>query len=407
MSGYDAVYIISSSKGVIMQTIQKGFRDKLGKHLNLTGTFSVKIIASGNAEYDICCFGVDGADKLSDERYMVFFNQTSSPKGEITLSQSSGTATFNINLSALPSTINKLVFTVNIDGNSTMGDIRSLEVIAGDALKLSLTGKDFQREKAVIAMEIYKKDEWRISFIASGFNGGLSDLLRHYGGAENVISAAPKKPVTPTPAPSQPAPSVSLKKIELRKGQKVSLEKSASTGEILINLNWTQPAPKKGFFGGLKSGGSIDLDLACFVELENGMKYVVQALGNTFGSQNIPPYVSLDGDDRTGANTEGENLRINGIKINEIRRILIYTFIYEGVASWQEADGIVTIKAPKAADIVVHLDEYSTSQKMCAIASFERTGNTLIVEKIVRFFFGHQDMDQAFNWGFRWKVGHK
>ncbi|MGO0916362.1 GPR endopeptidase, partial [Clostridioides difficile] len=38
------------------------------------------------------------------------------------------------------------------------------------------------------------------------------------------------------------------------------------------------------------------------------------------------------------------NLRINGNKIKDIKRILIYAFIYEGVANWSEADGIVTIK---------------------------------------------------------------
>ena len=36
--------------------------------------------------------------------------------------------------------------------------------------------------------------------------------------------------------------------VELKKGQKVSLKKgSAPLGEILINLNWSQPV-KKGFF---------------------------------------------------------------------------------------------------------------------------------------------------------------
>ena len=38
--------------------------------------------------------------------------------------------------------------------------------------------------------------------------------------------------------------------VELRKGQKVSLEKQSgkALGEILINLNWSQP-PEKKFLG--------------------------------------------------------------------------------------------------------------------------------------------------------------
>ena len=96
-------------------------------------------------------------------------------------------------------------------------------------------------------------------------------------------------------------------------------------------------------FGG---GQGIDLDLGCLFELKDGRKGVVQALGNAFGSLNQPPYIALDGDDRTGAVTTGENLRIDGNQIALFKRILVYTFIYEGVANWQQADATVTIKYP-------------------------------------------------------------
>ncbi|MDR1246813.1 MAG: VWA domain-containing protein [Clostridiales Family XIII bacterium] len=213
-----------------MQAVQKGFRDKLDNHLNTRKFFPVKLTVAGNAEYDFCCFGVDSVNKLSDDRYMVFFNQTRSPNGEITFSQSVGTAEFSVNLPSLPNSINKLVFTVNIDGGSTMGEIRSLDVIIGNTLALQLTGKDFQREKAVIVLEVYKKDIWRVSFLASGFNGGLPDLLRHYGGEESESQTVP---VQPAPAPPVPAKISIEKKLEkeapklvsLAKPLKVSLEK--------------------------------------------------------------------------------------------------------------------------------------------------------------------------------------
>lgn len=193
--------------------------------------------------------------------------------------------------------------------------------------------------------------------------------------------------------------------VELRKGQKVSLEKrNASIGEILINLNWSQPV-SRGFFA--RAPQPIDLDLGCLFELKNGAKGAVQALGNSFGSLTQPPYISLDGDDRTGTSTDGENLRINGTMISQIKRILVYTFIYEGVANWREANGIVTVRYPDSQDIIVRMDEYGTSQKMCAIALFENYNDTFSVEKIVRFFDGHSQMDQAFNWGLRWVPGRK
>ena len=42
----------------------------------------------------------------------------------------------------------------------------------------------------------------------------------------------------------------------------------------------------------------IDLDLGAFVELQDGYKSVIQALGNAFGDYRDEPYVQLKGDDR-------------------------------------------------------------------------------------------------------------
>lgn len=199
--------------------------------------------------------------------------------------------------------------------------------------------------------------------------------------------------------------------INLQKGQKVSLKKNASKGlgEILVNLNWNSTPVNKGFFASLFGGNSgIDLDLGCLYELKNGRKGTVQALGNAFGSLTSEPYISLDGDDRTGASAAGENLRINGDKIADIKRILVYTFIYEGVANWQQADATVTIKYPGAEDLVVKMDSYNTQNKMCALALLENVNDeTFSVEKFVQFYPGHQAMDQAFHWGLRWVAGKK
>lgn len=201
--------------------------------------------------------------------------------------------------------------------------------------------------------------------------------------------------------------------VELRKGQKVNLRKkrSESLGEILINLNWSQPQQKNsGFLSGLFGGGSnaIDLDLGCLYELTDGTKGAVQALGDSFGDLASPPYIALDGDDRSGANAAGENLRVNGTHVRDIKRILVYTFIYEGAANWQETKGVVTLKYPGGEDIVVHMDEYGSNEIMCAIAMLENyAGETFSVEKLVRFFSGHEPMDRAYNWGMRWVEGHK
>lgn len=199
--------------------------------------------------------------------------------------------------------------------------------------------------------------------------------------------------------------------ISLEKGKKISLEKKSSSGlgEILVNLNWNARPHKQGFLKTLLSGsGAIDLDLGCLFELKNGYKGTVQALGNAFGNLNAEPFIALDGDDRTGASVAGENLRINGNHIADIKRILVYTFIYEGVANWQQADAIVTIKYPGAEDIVVKMDSYNSRLTMCGLALFENVNDeTFSVEKIVQFYQGHRDLDRAFSWGLNWRAGRK
>lgn len=207
---------------------------------------------------------------------------------------------------------------------------------------------------------------------------------------------------------------VNLNKVELKKkGQAINLTKSSNNalGEILVNLNWNQQSKGKsgGFLAGLlgKSKG-IDLDLGCLYELKSGEKGCVQALGNAFGSYRHAPYMELDGDDRTGTAIGGENLRINGNQIEDINRILVYSFIYEGVANWSEADGIVTLQYPSGPAIEVKLDEHRNGKIMCAIAMIENVNNeTFKVERLVEYFQGHQDMDRAYGWGMQWQAGRK
>ena len=194
--------------------------------------------------------------------------------------------------------------------------------------------------------------------------------------------------------------------ITLEKNQKISLQKkSSSLGEILINLNWNT---NSGFWASFMGRKSIDLDLGCLYELKNGSKGVIQALGKHFGSLKEEPYISLDGDDRTGSNTEGENLRVNGDRIAEIKRVLIFTFIYEGAPNWRDTDGVVTVKYPNAEDIIIKMDEYNSQQMMCAIALLENVNDeTFSVQKLVQIFVGHEAMDRAFGWNMTWKAARK
>ena len=198
----------------------KGWKDKLENYVNLNENIFVDMKVKGNAEYDFCCFGVDGNGKLSDDRYMIFYNQKMSPNGEISVEDIPDGARYTLKLSAVPDFINRLVFTVSIDGNKTMGEMNSLETKVYQSgakdIEMTLGGNDFSNEKAVIVMEIYRKDVWRIGCVASGFDGGLSALLKYFCG-EEVVSEPVQEPVVSEPV-------------------KVSLEKKMEKAPELVSL---------------------------------------------------------------------------------------------------------------------------------------------------------------------------
>ncbi len=204
---------------------------------------------------------------------------------------------------------------------------------------------------------------------------------------------------------------VSLGKVTLTKSAPtVSLTKHGGGigGELRVNLNWTA-RPSSGFMRRSGPGEDIDLDLACLYELTSGKKGVVQALGNSFQSKNEgDPIISLDGDDRTGESTEGENLRIDLSRLSEIRRILVFAYIYEGSPNWAGANGVVTIYPHGAAPIEVRLDEADPSARTCAIAMLENIGSDLSIRREVRYVHGTQSaLDAAYGWGMKWTPGRK
>ena len=198
-------------------------------------------------------------------------------------------------------------------------------------------------------------------------------------------------------------------KVTLTKGApKVSLTKSDSTAGIMrVNLNWNSQATQpSGLFR--SRSNAIDLDLGCLYEYADGSKGVVQALGNAFRDRrNGDPICWLDGDDRSGSSAGGENLFVNLAHLDDIRRILIFALIYEGVPNWASADGVVRLFPTSGPEVTVVLDEHDDRARMCGIALLENDGGRVGISRQVRYVGGHRDLDGAFGWGLHWTPGRK
>ena len=111
---------------------ERGTRDKLEKYFDLNSSLKITLQTEGKATYDFCCFGVDKNDKLSDDRYMIFYNQLASPATEIVGKEIPTGMEFTVKLNELPPTIQKLVFTCSIDGAGIMNEISRHKILIGD-----------------------------------------------------------------------------------------------------------------------------------------------------------------------------------------------------------------------------------------------------------------------------------
>ncbi len=376
------------------------------------GTGAMRVVLSATPanqvpSLDLSAFLLSADGRVKGDGGFVFYGQPRDPTGAVALD--AATATFQVDPSRLPPGIERIVLALTID--TEVAGLRSFSQFRSVLLTLECGATSLRfpldttsmGETALIVAELYMRNAaWKMRAVGQGYVGGLAPLARNYGVDISEKAVPPAAPPHPAPTPEPPA---SRKRIDLSKRQPVSLTKPIQGyGKITINLNWSR-GEKKGWLGTKSSG--IDLDLGCMVELADGGKSVVQALGNSFGDYERPPYAKLLGDDRTGESTAGETLLINGGHWAAYRRVLVYAFIYEGVPNWATANAIVTVSAPGTPELVVRLDEHATGKGMCAIALLENEGGHIRVTKLIEYFAGHEPMDRAFGFGFRWQAGRK
>ncbi|MGW1287357.1 TerD family protein [Streptomyces sp. NPDC002586] len=205
---------------------QRGHKARISDLTAGTDLYVGVQISAPGLTFDISCFGLDADERLSDDRYFVFFNQPKSPEESLQLlgAQAGDTESFRVTLDRIPSHIRKLSFTATIDGAGQMAQVAPgyLRIVAGgeEVARYSFNGAEFSTERAVMLGDIYLKDVWRFAAVGQGFDGGLEALLRNFGGEVLEEEAPPQPqpdaapgfappafaaPATPAPTPA-PAP---------------------------------------------------------------------------------------------------------------------------------------------------------------------------------------------------------
>ncbi|MGD6743433.1 TerD family protein [Streptomyces sp. BH106] len=218
---------------------QRGHKAKISDLTAGTDLYVGVQITGPGLSFDISCFGLDAEERLSDDRYFVFFNQPKTPEESVQLlgAQAGDTESFRVTLDKIPANIQKLSFTATIDGAGQMSQVAPgyIRIVAGgeEVARYSFQGGEFSTERAVMLGDFYLKDVWRFAAVGQGFDGGLDALLKNFGGevAEEEPAAAPEQsaapgfaapgfappaqaaappsfsaPAAPAPAPVPPAP---------------------------------------------------------------------------------------------------------------------------------------------------------------------------------------------------------
>lgn len=393
--------------------------------------------------------------RVRSDADFVFYNQPAHSSGAVRHEgkRDAGgqvTDSIQVDLARVEPAIETVILAASADGGS-FGRVPGLYIEVKDAAqgtvvaRFDSTGADV--ETAFVLGEFYRRQgAWKFRAVGQGYSSGLEGLATDYGitvdepqqaaptaapvappvtpsmtppppTAPPVTMPPPAMPPVPPPAP-QTAP-VSLSKVTLTKAAPaVSLTKQGGTsGAMRVNLNWQV---RKQFSGWASKLGrpvamhnDLDLDLCALYELTDGSKGVIQSLGNAYGALHQPPYIHLDGDDRTGAVASGENLTVNLDQQRAFRRILVFVTIYQGARSFADLHATVTLTPQHGAPIDFSLDECTVPSTVCALALITNTGNDLIVQREARYLVPERGVspqrtvDYAYGWGMNWTPGRK
>ncbi len=380
--------------------------------------------------------------KVRSDGDFVFYNQPAHASGAVRHEgkrQDGGrvTDTLLVDLTRVEPGIETVILAASSDGGA-FGQVPDLFIEVKDAANGAVAARfdsaGATTETAFVLGEFYRRQgAWKFRAVGQGYSSGLEGLATDYGitvdepqhaappvAPPPVTPAAP--PVTvpqPPPPPAAPPAPVQLTKVTLTKAApSVSLTKQGGTsGSLHVNLNWEV---RKQFSGWAAKLGrpvamhaDLDLDLCALWELTDGRKGVVQALGNAFGSLHQPPFVLLDGDDRTGASASGENLTVNLDHKHQFRRILVFVTIYEGARSFADLHATVTLRPQHGAPIDFSLDECTVPSTVCALALITNNGGDLVVQREARYLVPERGVspqrtvDHAYGWGMNWTPGRK
>lgn len=201
---------------------------------------------------------------------------------------------------------------------------------------------------------------------------------------------------------------------DLQKEPMILTSSRSCFDKIHIGLSWDRlalekPSGLKGLVAAIvpQPKANVDLDLGCLYEMEDGTKGCLQAFGNLYGQYDEPPFIRHSGDEQTGkSDGNDEWLDINGAQWSQIKRVLVYAYIYKGAVNWNVLRSECHV-ATENRKITLSMEETSSNLPICALLTLENEHGQIKLTRRLEYFAGHPEMDRAYGYGMQWEEGAK
>jgi tellurium resistance protein TerD len=160
--------------------------------------WDVRTTDGADFDLDASAIMLNDADKSISDQHFIFFNNLKSPDGSVEHTGDNLTGegegddeAIKVNLSSVPSEVQKIVFPVSIyDADSrsqNFGQVRNAFIrMVNDANNSEIArydlAEDASTETAMVFGELYRNgNEWKFRAVGQGWATGLAGIARDYG----------------------------------------------------------------------------------------------------------------------------------------------------------------------------------------------------------------------------------
>ncbi|MBF6166085.1 AIM24 family protein [Streptomyces gardneri] len=158
-----------------------------------------------SAPVDVSALLLNAAGRVRSDADFVFFNQPVAPGVTYRHGRGAGDVV-DIQTSALPGDVDRVVVTASLDGNgpptfASAGSLRATIASASSTLAFPMTG--LSTETAVVCVEIYRRGGgWKVRAVGQGYDNGLAGIATAFGVNIDDEPAPPTSSPASTPPPA-------------------------------------------------------------------------------------------------------------------------------------------------------------------------------------------------------------